>query len=365
MVGFAQLRREQGEVAVLDDGAGVAAALVVRLAREGIAARVVDEVALGDALPAVVALGGLREAEPLVALKEAFVAARAIAPVAAERGGVFVTVQDTGGDFGLAGSERALFGGLAGLAKTAALEWPHAAVKAIDLERGGRSPEDLAEAITCELLGGGAEVEVGLHTDGRRTTPRSVLSAIPSATSLPLDRDSVVVCSGGARGVTAATMIALAQRTGAKMVLLGRTKLGDEPAACADANDEPSLKRALMMAAKAAGDKVSPAAIGKQAKRILAQREIRHTLSTLQAQGSPARYLSVDVTDAAAVSAALAEVRAEWGAITALVHGAGVVADKLIADKTDDAFDWVVSTKIAGMQALLDATLLRISLAAA
>lgn len=360
MVGFAQLRREQGEVAVLSDGAPadgpVAAALVARLGREGIAARVVSEVAPGPGLPAVIALCGLRSSEPLVALRDAFVAARAIAPAASERGGIFVTVQDTGGDFGLSGSDRALFGGLAGLAKTAALEWPKAAAKAIDLERGDRAPEALADAIVAELLGGGAEVEVGLHADGRRTTLKSVRSPLPAATDLPLDADAVVVCSGGARGVTAATMIALAARTGAKMVLLGRTELGDEPAACAGADDEPSLKRALMMAAKASGEKVSPAAIGKQAKGILAQREIRATLAALEGAGSPARYVSVDVTDAGAVAAALDVVRDDWGPITALVHGAGVVADKLIADKTDDAFDWVVSTKIAGMQALLDAT---------
>ncbi|HHH27553.1 MAG TPA: SDR family NAD(P)-dependent oxidoreductase [Polyangiaceae bacterium] len=343
-------------MAVLSDGAGVAEALVVRLGRAGIEARVVREVTVGDSFPAVIALTGLRSSGPLDALKEAFAAGRAIAPVASERGGVFVTVQDTGGDFGLSGSERAMFGGLAGLAKTASLEWPRAAVKAIDLERGDRSADALADAIVQELLAGGAEVEVGLHADGRRTTLRSVLSPLPAATELPLDGDSVVVCSGGARGVTAATMIALAERTGAKMVLLGRTKLGDEPPACRGADDEPSVRRALMMAAKASGEKVAPAAIGKQAKAILAQREIRATLAALEAKGSPARYVSVDVTDGAAVSAALDAVRSEWGAIGALVHGAGVVADKLIADKTDDAFEWVVSTKIAGMRALLDAT---------
>ena len=46
-----------------------------------------------------------------------------------------MTVQDTGGDFGLAMNpgEHAWLGGLSGLAKTAAQEWPLAVVRSIDL----------------------------------------------------------------------------------------------------------------------------------------------------------------------------------------------------------------------------------------
>ena len=66
----------------------------------------------------------------------------------AERGGVFVTVQDTGGGFGLADPDprRAWLGGFAALARTAAQEWPAAAVKAIDCQRGGRGPDAIAAA---------------------------------------------------------------------------------------------------------------------------------------------------------------------------------------------------------------------------
>src|SRR5699024_6849603 len=90
----------------------------------------------------------------------------------------FVTVQDTGGDFGLSGSPRAWLGGLPGLVKTAAQEWPKAGLRAIDLERGGREPAALAEALADELLGGGVEREVGLSADGRRITLKSVAQPI-------------------------------------------------------------------------------------------------------------------------------------------------------------------------------------------
>ncbi|MCA9573578.1 MAG: SDR family oxidoreductase, partial [Myxococcales bacterium] len=72
--------------------------------------------------------------------------------------------------------------------------------------------------------------------------------------------------------------------------------------------------------------------------------------------GGHARYVAVDVTDADGLAAALADVRSDWGAISLVIHGAGVLADKAIADKTQDQFDFVYDTKIGGLQALLAAT---------
>jgi NAD(P)-dependent dehydrogenase (short-subunit alcohol dehydrogenase family) len=62
------------------------------------------------------------------------------------------------------------------------------------------------------------------------------------------------------------------------------------------------------------------------------------------------------VTNSPAVTEALAQVRRELGPIEAVVHGAGVIADKLIAEKTDEQFDRVFATKVGGLRALLDAT---------
>ncbi len=64
----------------------------------------------------------------------------------------------------------------------------------------------------------------------------------------------------------------------------------------------------------------------------------------------------MDVRDSAALTEALAEVRAEWGPITGLVHGAGVLADKTIKDKTGEQFDYVFGTKVDGLRTLLDVT---------
>ncbi len=348
-----------GPVIVTNEGTGIAEALVQKLRDRKVNAQVADEVP--EQAGAVVFLGGLRELpdeESVLAVnREAFLVARICAESVSSSGGVFVTVQDTGGDFGISGRAgiHAWSGGLSGLVKTAALEWPGTSVKAIDLERGGRTPEALAEELCRELLSGGPEKEVGIREDGTRVRLESFEAAFDRAGSV-LDEHSVIVASGGARGVTARCLVELARQFRPRFVLLGRTPLEDEPPCCHGAAGDKDLKRALLEDAKARGRKINPAELGALARRILANREIRSTLEAMKEAGSGARYIEVDVQDASALSSALKPVREQWGPITGIVHGAGVLNDKLIAEKTPEQFDRVFNTKVQGLRSLLSAT---------
>jgi NAD(P)-dependent dehydrogenase (short-subunit alcohol dehydrogenase family) len=165
-----------------------------------------------------------------------------------------------------------------------------------------------------------------------------------------------VVSTGGARGVTAESLVSLARATRPKLVLLGRTRLVDEPPAFAGASGDAALKRVALEEAKRLGEPTTPRAVGARVDHIVACREIRATLERLVAAGAEARYVSVDVRDPTAVSAALDDVRRAWGPIRAIVHGAGVLSDARLEKKTDEAFDRVFDTKVLGLAALLDAT---------
>ncbi|MEV4196181.1 SDR family oxidoreductase, partial [Streptomyces toxytricini] len=68
-----------------------------------------------------------------------------------------------------------------------------------------------------------------------------------------------------------------------------------------------------------------------------------------------ARYRSVDCRDAAAVLQAVKEVHAEHGRIDGVVHAAGVVEDRLIADKSPESFRRVHGVKTQSAAALLAA----------
>ncbi len=356
-------------VAVTDEGTGIAKALAEQLQARGVAAEVVTRVP-SDA-SGVILLGGLRRIASLEdtveASYEAFRAAKAVAQRFTTGRGVFVTVQDTGGDFGLSGraGERAGLGALAGLAKTARLEWPGVTVKAIDLERGGRPAWKLAKILAEELFGGGPELEVGLHADGGRTTLESYQALLklgkPSGVYSVVNRSvlkqsSVIVASGGARGVTAATLIALARNARPRMVLLGRMPLVEEPAVFHGLDGEDEISQALAEQALASGHETSPEELAERVGRMLAAREIRANLTALRQAGSRVSYFEVDVQDAAAVAAALDEVRSEWGPITGIIHGAGIEAESLIAEKTEDEFAAIFNPKVRGLLSLLHAT---------
>jgi acyl transferase domain-containing protein len=250
--GLAMLGLTDGPLAVTDDGGGVAPLVVDRLAAHGIRAQVVTEVP-ADA-GGVLVLDGLRPVtsveQALSVAGAAFRAARQVARRMEAAGGVFVTVQDTGGDFGLSGFRpgadgsadqvRAWLGGLAGLARTAAKEWPLAAVKAIDCARGGRTPGDLADALAGELVGGGGAGAVGLRAGGTRVVLDH--AEVPIAAARPrIGPHSVIVATGGARGVTAAALRLLAVQCRPRLVLLGRTPLTAEPEGLLAGTDEAGL----------------------------------------------------------------------------------------------------------------------------
>ncbi|MFN7147058.1 MAG: SDR family NAD(P)-dependent oxidoreductase, partial [Myxococcota bacterium] len=302
-----------------------------------------------DGTRGVVYLGALSNAPDVAAAvavsKDAFRAAKKAA-----LGTAWVTVTATGGDFGLSGADtaRAVLAGLAGFTKTAALEHPASFVRAIDVPAA--DAETTAAWIDAEL-GQAGPVEVGVAGNGR-VTLEAVDVTIPQVPP-GLGPTDVLVVSGGARGVTAACLLTLAKACRPKFVLLGRSRI-DAPAAPAvsAAKDEAGIKKALFATEKG----LTPNELGKRASAVLAAREARANIAALEAAGSVVRYLAVDVQDGAALGAAFARVRAELGPITGLVHGAGVIQDKRIAEKSDASFDAVYDTKIAGLFALLDAT---------
>ena len=359
LIGLAQPGLLGGdEVLITRSGTGLTEALVGALQSRAVNAVAVDSVPANA--KAVIFLGGMRPVatvdEAIAVEREAYSVARDLAPSFAQDGGLFVSVQDTGGAFGTTpfAPERAYLSGLSALVKTAAQEWPKAALKAIDLEAGARSLADLATVLADELLLGGGEIEVGLQQGGTRVRPQSAPIPVEPGEAI-IGKDDVVVVSGGGRGVTAACVIEWARDTAARFVLLGRSELVDEPSCCIGIHSDADLKRALLTQAKADGETVSPAELGATVRGLLASREVRETLASIEAAGGSGRYRSASVTDGAAIEAVLAETRSDWGPIRGLVHGAGVLADKKIAEQTDAQFDRIFDTKIEGLRVLLAA----------
>lgn len=312
---------------IVPDDRGIASFLAENLRSMGYRARVGHEVPAEPAgvifLTGISALAGGDAAGAALALqRSAFAFARRVAPDLRRHGGLFVTVQDTDGDFNLAGGagSRSWTGGLAALAKTAGKEWPRVTVKAIDIQCRHQSPEEIALSLLRELTQGGSEPEVALRPGGHR--------ARPSLRDLPLDTSNrsvpdgtVILASGGGRGIVAECLHALARRSRLRIALIGTTSLD------------------VASGSPRAG-------------------EVRATIGKLERCGAEVLYFDGDVRDAGFIAAAAAEVRDNWGSIGMLLHGAGVNIDQLLHQKSDEVFENVLTTKILGLRNLLAATTL-------
>ncbi len=352
---------------VADDGSKLANAVVKDLAGRGYKAEKVplEGRAVPTALAALIVLApaaklGRKDFWPASSeefLKKTFRLVRAAGPAlraAGKKGGAcLLTVSRLDGAFGLAGlkaEQDPVFGGLAGLAKTAGHEWPEVACRALDAASGWDHTVSVARAVADELFYKGP-VELGLSETGGKVVLLSA-SERSAPGKFPLAKGDVVLITGGARGVTAEAAAALARSCGASLALVGRSPLpaAEEPwlAACAS---EADIKKALI----SRNPGMPPKEAGERCAKLLYAREIRAQLNRFEAAGSRAAYYSADIRDAAAVRETVARIKKELGPVRGLVHGAGVLADKLILDKTDAQFDPVFDTKVAGLRALLTA----------
>ncbi|MGY1942844.1 SDR family NAD(P)-dependent oxidoreductase [Nocardia asiatica] len=310
----------------------------------------------------VVLLGGCADwASAQRCLTDGILAAGRAVPLlrGASARAAFVTVTRLDGALGFRGTaqpEHALLGGIGGVVKTLAAEQPQLFCRALDIDPACPARQ-LAELVTAELFDSARDtLEVGIAAAGERRTPvpsghaqaRTVTAVRPLAEqeATLLTADDVLLVTGGARGVTATCVLALAARSRARFVLLGRSEPTAEPEWAAGAPDA-ELKAAAVRAL--AGTGATPRDLERAVSGVRATREIRQTLAAL---GSRAEYLAVDVTDARAVAAALAPMR---DSITGVVHGAGVLADSVITDKTAESVARVLDPKIAGLAAVLGA----------
>ncbi|NNF99278.1 MAG: SDR family NAD(P)-dependent oxidoreductase [Desulfobacteraceae bacterium] len=273
----------------------------------------------------------------------------------------FLTISRMDGSFGFSESKPGCTidhpeqGALAGLTKTADIEWQKVICRALDIDPQWGDDKAVGRAIIREIVHAhkNGSVEIGLGKDHRIAL--SLTTAPVPDGDLDLGAGDVVVVSGGARGVTAASISALSKAAPVTFILLGRSpEPATEPIWLNGISGEADMKSAILRN-QFPDTKISPKQLESVFSGHLANRQIRNTLNDLREAGAKAHYHSVDIRQQEAVTQILETVRAEHGPVRALIHGAGVLEDRLIVEKTDDQFQRVLSTKVDGLSTLLQA----------
>ncbi len=370
---------KEGPLYLASDDFGLAEKIAAFAQTQGFFPQVLSVAELPEVLEAQAVLRGVILVAPFREVPDSF-GALAVAKAAATRlqssatqgGSLFATISRMDGAFGL-GQGRldppsaVDSGALAGLTKTAAREWPQVHCRALDI-----APEIGAETAIHEIwaaLCAIGPVEIAGSIDGWCTlslqpsvlSPISFPSLEPSAAltdadlleSLPIQRGDLVIVTGGARGVTATVAQALAQACQPTLLLLGRSPLPEPEASWLQGlDDEASIKKALLQHTQG---KPTPRDIQRRCEDILRGREVHRTLAALRRFGSKVLYRSLDIADSSAVRAVLESVQAEEGPVRGIIHGAGILADRRIAEKRLADAEKVYATKVQGFLGLLGA----------
>jgi acyl transferase domain-containing protein/NAD(P)H-dependent flavin oxidoreductase YrpB (nitropropane dioxygenase family)/NAD(P)-dependent dehydrogenase (short-subunit alcohol dehydrogenase family) len=392
----------RGAVLLTDDGRGIAREMAARLADlgtptallhmmggseagEGIfTADLTDPRAVGDLLGRVRekigAIAGLVHLLPLASapggepwdararreVKSLYLLARGLGDELRQAGrngqAFLVAATALGGTFGF--GEEALpaeyspgHGGVLGFTKCLGQEWPEVLVRGVDLDAEGLAAEALAEILLGEMCDRNGPVEVG-HRGGRRRTwkMRAAPLDLDGEPAALLEPGMPVLVTGGARGITAAIAVELARRYRPTLLLVGRSPLPaeQEDPDTATHITPAAIKGALIARLEREGRPPAPALVESQYRRLMQDREIRANLAQLRATDATIHYLSMDVRDAAAFGQLLDEVQKRFGPLAGVIHGAGVIEDRLVRDKTPESFDRVFDTKVVSARVLAE-----------
>ncbi len=200
--------------------------------------------------------------------------------------------------------------GGAALARTLHLEAPQVDTCVVDL------PLDhphAADWVFAEIEASAGYTEAHYDPAGTRREP--VLRLLPDQlqeTETPLRHDDVLLVTGGGKGIAAECAGVLAQSSGARLILIGRSRPG------ADA-------------------------------------ELSANLARLTAAGVRFRYEAADVTDCEALCKAVRTAEAEIGPVTAILHGAGANIPRLLRSLDEAAVLRTLRPKVQGFRNLLKA----------
>jgi acyl transferase domain-containing protein/NAD(P)H-dependent flavin oxidoreductase YrpB (nitropropane dioxygenase family)/NAD(P)-dependent dehydrogenase (short-subunit alcohol dehydrogenase family)/acyl carrier protein len=363
-----------GAVLIVDDETGVGDALADALARRGEAGLLTaadepagEEAATGLArrlrtehggVKAVVHLAGLANGWTDAGLRRLLLLLRALRPdleAAAEAGGAAILgATRLGGTFGVATipPDSAAQGAIPGFLKSLAQEWPRIRVRAIDLSPA--PPEATARRLLDELYAVDRAVEVGYHEGERTALALRPAPLDDRPENAPLDDDSVLLVTGGARGITAAAAAGLAERYRPTLVVVGRTPADfDEDPETAALADPRELRALLIDRRRRAGRELTPALVEGDCRDLLRAREVRASLARMRAAGARVEYLTCDVRDATAFGALIDGIYVRHGRIDGAIHGAGVIEDRLVRDKEPESLERVVATKAGSASTLV------------
>ena len=236
--------------------------------------------------------------------------------------------------------------GFSGLLKTLRLEYPEIRFRSI-ISNTIFDKKTLSKIVLNEITDDDFFPEVIYNGNERfRYNIRMVdliLNDENKSSKLKINNNSVIIVTGGAQGIAPELVSQLAAEYPCHYLLVGRSKKIEDPEGkYAKLKSQIEIRKHLITIE---GMKV-PAEIEKKIQIIYKSNQIKQSIERIEKTGAKVSYHSVDITNSDNFRAFLQSVRKEYGKIDGIIHSAGLLNDKLFADKTWESFEKVYQTKV-------------------
>lgn len=242
--------------------------------------------------------------------------------------------------------------GYSGFLKSLDKEYEHLNCKKISLS-ARLEVKDIATLVLDEILHTDTHPEVTYFDHGRQSMSMIQEPLINGQESqIQLEKESVILVLGGARGITAELMIELSKEYPCHYLLVGRSPepIPDKNEGLNALKTKDEIRKAII----ASGQFKTPAEIEKKTQTVFKNNEIFSTIHGFEANGATVTYHSLDLRDEKAMTKLIEDLYKKHQRIDGVVHGAGLLEDKLFRQKTMESFERVFSTKVTPMRVLAE-----------
>ncbi|MCS3869297.1 NAD(P)-dependent dehydrogenase (short-subunit alcohol dehydrogenase family) [Chryseobacterium ginsenosidimutans] len=174
-----------------------------------------------------------------------------------------------------------------------------------------------------------------------------------SEAQIQLDKDSVVLVLGGAQGITSELAKHMSQAYPCTYILVGRS---EDPRNQIINNELEAMKtkeeiRAYLIKS---GTFTSPSEIEKETIKVFKNNQILRTIRDMEQMGNTIVYQSLDLCDEDGLSELINSIYEKYNRLDGVIHGAGLLEDKLFKQKTTSSFGRVFDTKVKPLRVLAE-----------
>ncbi|MGO3807286.1 MAG: SDR family NAD(P)-dependent oxidoreductase, partial [Sphingobacterium sp.] len=222
--------------------------------------------------------------------------------------------------------------------------------------RSGQEEVKLADIITQELLATDKCAEV-IYKNGKRHRVDIIQAPLAiglAGEGLKLEKNSVVLALGGAQGITAELISHMSNAYPCTYILVGRSadprKDGSRFVGAGQKETKEEIRKRLIRS----GGFDSPSQIENETQRIFKSNQILHTIRQMEESGNTVIYHSLNLCEEERLSMLIDDIYKEYGRLDGVIHGAGLLEDKLFKHKSPESFKRVFDTKVNPLRVLAE-----------